>query len=155
MPISHTRIWTPVLMSRKIDGISTLFHIIPEHPEWNHQAMANSHTVHWVLGFLMTPMRTRQNTVWAGELRWMWELHSNFKSLQCRDSIHSMTGVFRWCGCFQMCLKIQRMILWWKSMAPRHYILQWKVWCMLFGLKMNMFNRMWHTGWSKLQRPGQ
>ena len=73
--------------------------------------MANSHTVHGVLGFLMSLLDTGRKIVWAGKLRRMRELDSNFRSLQLWDSIHSMTGVIRRCGCFQVRLKIQRMRL--------------------------------------------
>jgi len=69
--------------------------------------MADSHTVRGVLRFLMSLISTRQKIGWAGELRQMQELDSNFKSLQRWDSIHSMTGVVRQCGCFQVGLKIQ------------------------------------------------
>jgi len=62
-----------------------------------------------------------------------------------------MTGVIRWCGCFQVRLKIQKMILWWKSMVQRHCILQWKVWYSVSGLKMKKLNRMRRTGWYRLQ----
>jgi len=120
--------------------------------------MANSHTVYGVLGYLMSLIGTRWKIVWADELRWMWELDSNFKSLQSRVCIHSMTGVSRRCGCFQVCLDIQRMILWWKSTAPRHCIPQWRVWCMLCGLKTKMLNRMRHTGsseWQSRRRSGR
>jgi len=68
--------------------------------------MAGSHTIHGVLGCLMSRIGTRQEIAWAGESRWMRELDSNFKSLQRRDSIHSMTGVIRRWGCFQVRLKI-------------------------------------------------
>ena len=73
--------------------------------------MANSQTVHGVLGFLMSSISIRQNVVWAGELPRMRELDSNFESLQLQDSIRSMTGVFGRCDCFQVCLRIQRMRL--------------------------------------------
>ena len=59
MRILHMRIWTPVLISRKTKGISTLCCMIPSHPERNHQAMANSPSLHGVLGFLMGPIGTR------------------------------------------------------------------------------------------------
>jgi len=81
----------------------------------------------------------------------MRELVSNFQWLQHRVSIHSMTGVFRRCDCFQVHLKIQRMTLCWKSTVTRHSILLWIVWCMQFGLKTNTLNRMRHTRWSNLQ----
>jgi len=55
------------------------------------------------------------------------------------------------CGCCQVRLKIQRMILWWKSMVRRHCILQWRVWCMLCGLMTKKLNKMWRTGWYRLQ----
>jgi len=154
MRISPTSIWTPVLTSQRTDGVSTWCRMIPQHPEQNHQAMANSHAILGVLGCLMSLTVTRWKTVWAGELRWMRELDWNFKSLQRRVSIHSVTGVFRWCGCLQVHLKIQRMILWWKSTPPRYCIPLWRVWCMLSGLKTNMLNGMRHTGWSKLQSTG-
>jgi len=66
-----------------------------------------------------------------------------------------MTGVFRQCSCFQVCLKIQKMILRWKCTALIHCILQWRVWCILAGLTRNTLNGMRHTGWSKLQIPGR
>jgi len=97
--------------------------------------MANSHTVHGVLGYLMSLIGTRRKIVWAGDLGWMRGSDSNFKSLQRQVSIDSMTGVDRWCSCFQMCLNIHRMILWWKSAAPRNFIPQSRVRCMLSGLK--------------------
>ena len=153
--ISPRRIWTPVLTSQKTDGISALFDMITYHPERNHQATANSQTVRGVLGFLISLMSTRRKIVWAGELRWMRELDSNFKSLQHQDSIHSITGVFRRCGCFQVHLKIHRMIVWWKCTAPRHYILQWSVQCMECGLKINKLNRMRHTRRFKMHSPEQ
>jgi hypothetical protein len=43
--------------------------MIPYHPERNHQAMANAHTDHGVLGYLISLIGTRQNIVWAGELQ--------------------------------------------------------------------------------------
>ena len=70
--------------------------------------MADSHTVPGVLGFLLSLIDTRRKIAWGDELRPMRELDSNFKSLQLWDSIHSMTGVIRQCGYFQMHLKIQR-----------------------------------------------
>jgi len=155
MRISPTRIWTPVSTSQKTDGIFTLCRMIPEHPERYHQAMANSHTVHGVLGYLMSLISTRRKIVWAGKLRWMRKLDSNFKSLQRKVSIHSMTGVFRRCGCFQVRLKIQKMILWSKCTAPMRCILRWRVWCMLSGLTLNKLNKMRNTGWSNLQSPGR
>jgi len=152
---SPTRIWTPVLTSQKTHGISTLFHTKPKHPERNHQATANSHTVQGVLGHSMCPIGTRLKTVCTGKLQWMQELRSNFKSLQRRDSIHSMTGVIRWCGCFQVCLKIQKMILRWKSMVQRHCITQWRVRCMLSGLKTKNLNWMQCTRRYRLQSLGR
>ena len=62
-------------------------------------------------GYLMSLIGTRRKIVWAGDLHSMRELDSNLKSPQRRFSIHSMTGVFRRCGCFQVILNIQRMIL--------------------------------------------
>jgi len=115
--------------------------------------MANTHTVQGVLGYLMSVIGTRWKVVWAGKLQWMQELDSNFKSLQRRVSIHWMTGDFRRCGCFQVRLNIQRIILWWKSTALRHCIRQWRVWCMVSGLKPKTLNGMHHTGWSKSQSP--
>jgi len=109
----------------------------------------------WSFGIMMSPIGITIKTVWAGELRWLRELDTNIKSQLHRDYIHSMTGVFRWCGCFQVGLKIQRMILWWKSMVLRHWILQWIVWCMLSGLKTKKLNRMWRSGWFGLQSHGQ
>jgi len=133
MQISPTRIWTPVLTSQKTYWIPTLCRMIRYHPERNHQVTANSPTVHGVLGFLMSPISIILKTVWAGKFRWMRELDSNFMSQVHWDSIHSITGVFRWCGCFQVPLRIQRMIPRWKSMVLRHWIPQWRVWCMLSG----------------------
>ena len=103
----------------------------------------------------MSPIGTRLRKVWAGKLRWMWKLDSNFRSNLHRDSIQSMTGVFRQCGCFQVPLKIQRMILWWKSMVLGHCIPLWRVWCMLSRLKTKKLNRMRRTGWFRLQSHGQ
>jgi len=112
MPISPMRIGTQVLTSQKTDGLSSLFHMIPGHPEHNHQATANSHNVQGVLGFLGSPISTRLKTVWAGKLWWKWELDSNFKSQLRLDCIHSMTGVIRQCGSFQVRQQITRMIEW-------------------------------------------
>jgi len=155
MQISTRRIWTPVLTSPKTDGISYLYGMISSHRERNHPATANSHLVQGVLGFLMSVTGTRRKIVWAGKLRCMRELNSIFKSLQRRDTIPSMTGVFRRCGCVQVRLKIQRMGLRWKSTAPIHCILLWRVWCMPSGLKTRRLTRMQHSGWSKLQSPRQ
>jgi len=94
MWISLTRIWTIVLMSRKTHVISTLCHIIPYHPERNHQATAMCPTVHGFLGFSMGPISATLKTVWAGKLWWMRKLDSNFKAQLNRDCIHSITGVF-------------------------------------------------------------
>ena len=117
--------------------------------------MANSPTVHGVLGILMSPIGIRRTTVWAGKLRWMRELDSNFKSQLHGDSIHSMTGVFRRCGCFQVLLKIQRMILWWRSTVLTHCTPLWRIWYMLSGLKMKKLNNMWRTGWFRLHSHGR
>ena len=68
-------------------------------------------------GMLITLISTRQRTVWAGKLQWIWTFYSNFNLLLHLDSIHSMTGVIRQCGYFQLGLTIQRIILWWKSMV--------------------------------------
>jgi len=117
--------------------------------------MANSHPVHGVLGYLMSTIGTRQRIVWAGELRGVGDIDPNFMSQQCGDSIQYMTGVFTRCGCFQGCLKIQKMRQWWKSMAPRHCIPRWRVRCMPSRLMIKSLDRMRHTGWSKLQSPGR
>jgi len=117
--------------------------------------MANYHTVHGVLRFLMSLIGTRRKIVSAGELRRIRELDPNFKSLQRQDCIRSMTGVIRQCGCFQVCLRIQRMILWWECSLLMHWIPLWRVWCMYSGLKTRMLNMMWHTGWSKLESAEQ
>ena len=154
MRISPTSIWTPVLTRQKPDGLSTMCRMIRQHPERNHQATANSHTVHGVLGYLMSLTGTRQKVMWAGTLRWMGELASHFQSLQRRVSSQFMIGVCRRCGCFQVCLNIQRVILWWKSTVPRHCIPQWTVWRMLSGLKTKTLNGMRHTGWCKLESTG-
>jgi len=42
--------------------------MIPQHPERNHQAMADSHTVPGVLGFLKSLIDTRRKIASAGEL---------------------------------------------------------------------------------------
>jgi len=85
MQISPTRISTPVLTSQTTDGISTLCRVIPQHPERNHQVMANAPTLHGVVGFLMSPISTGRKTVWAGTLR------------QCKHwiqtSSHRYTGI--------------------------------------------------------------
>jgi len=117
--------------------------------------MADSHTVPGVLGFLMSVIDTKRKIAWAGELPPMRELDSNFKSLQLRDSIQSITGVMRQCGCFQVRLKIQRTRLWWKCTAPMYCLPQWRVWCMPSGLNTRTLSRMRHTGWSKLQSHGR
>jgi len=98
-----------LLTCRKTDGICTLFCLIPQHLKRKHQAMGYSHAVNVVLGLLMSLIGTRRGIAWAGEFRWLWELDSSFKLPQHRDSIHSMTGVSRRCGCLQLRLKIQRM----------------------------------------------
>jgi len=117
--------------------------------------MAGSHTVHGVLGFLMSVIIWSQTIVWAGELWRMWELHLNFKSLQHRDSIHSITGVIRQCGCFQVHLKIQGMIQWWKCTVLMPCIPLGRVPCMPSRLQTMTLNRVRHTGWSNLPSPGQ
>jgi len=111
MRISPRRIWTPALMRQKTDGLSTLFHMIPWHPERNYQAMANTHTADGVMGCWISPSGTRLKTVLAGKLQQKRKFDSNFKSQLHWDSIHSMTGAIRQCGCFQVRLKIQWMIL--------------------------------------------
>lgn len=100
MQISPRRIWTPGFTSQRTDGVSTLLYILPQYPEQSHQAMANSHTVYGVLRCLFNLIRTRQTMANAGELWSMLELDWNFKSQQHGDSIHSLTCVTRWCGCF-------------------------------------------------------
>jgi len=117
--------------------------------------MANSPSVRGVLGFLMSPICIRLETVWAGTLRWIRKLDSKFMSPLHRNSIHSRTGVITRCGCFHVRVKIQTMILWWKSMVLRHCIPLWRDWCMLSGEKMKKVNRMWHTRWFRLQRHGR
>jgi len=101
MRFSPTRIWPLVLTSWKTEWISTLGHIIPLYPEQIRQAMASSHNVHGVLGFLISLISTRWKVERGGELWLIQELDSNFKSLQWWDSIHSMTGVIRQCSCFR------------------------------------------------------
>jgi len=64
----------------------------------------------WSVTIFMSSISTRLKTVWPGKLWWKWPLDSNFKSQLQQDSIHSITGVFRQCGCCLVCLKIQRMI---------------------------------------------
>ena len=117
--------------------------------------MAGSPTARGILGCLMTLIGTRRKIAWAGELRQMRQSDCNLKSLQHRDSIHSMTGVITRCGCFQVHLQIKRMRPWWKSTAPMHCIPLWNVWCKLSALKMKLLNSMRHTGWYRLQSPGQ
>ena len=46
-----------------------MFCMLPYHPDRNHQATPNSHTVHGLLEFLMSPIGKRQQTVLAGNLR--------------------------------------------------------------------------------------
>jgi hypothetical protein len=65
----------------------------------------------WSFGVLMSGIGMRRKIVWAGESRLIREMDSNFKSQQHRDSIHSMSGVIRRCGSFQVHLKIQGMAL--------------------------------------------
>jgi len=108
--------------------------------------MANSHTVYGVVGFLISPIGIRLKTVWAGKLRYMQKLHSNFKSQLHRDSIHSMTGVCRPCHWFEVRLMVRRMRQWWKTMVLRHWNLQWRVWWMLSRPKTNNINKMRRTG---------
>jgi len=115
MRILPLRSWTAVLRSWKPDGISTLCCMIPWHPERNHQTMANSPTVHWVSGFLTSPVSTRLESICAGRLQRMRKLDSNFKSHLHQDTTHSITGVIWQCGCFHVPLTIQRMIQGWKS----------------------------------------
>jgi len=155
MRISHTRIWTLPLSIWKADRVSTLCHRMPYYSDRNHEATANSPIVHGVLGFLIIPIGTRVNTVWPGKLRWMCKLDSIFKSQLHQDSIHSMTGVFRQCGCFQVHLTVQNMIPWWKSIMLRDCIPLWIVWCMLSELKTMKLNRMPRTTWYKIQCLGR
>jgi len=151
--ISPWRVWTPVLMIRRTDGISTMHWMILQNPKRNHQSIAGSHTVYGVLGFLMSLIGIRRKIAWAGDLCRMQELDSNLDSLPLDDSIHCMTGVIRRCGCFQVHLKMNRMGLWWKSMVLTHCFWLWRVWCMSSSLKSKMLNRIRHTGWYRLQRP--
>jgi len=66
-----------------------------------------------------------------------------------------MTGVNRWCGYFQECLKIRRMKLCWNCMVQTHCILLRRVRCMLSGQKTKKLNRMRRTWWYRLQSGGQ
>jgi len=102
----------------------------------------------------MSPISIRWNTVWAAKLQWMRGLDWNFRSQLHRDSIHSIAGIFRWCGCFQVRLKIQSMILWWKSLVLRQCNQLWSVRCMLSRQKMMKLNRMQLPRWFRLQRHG-
>jgi len=74
------------------------------------QAMANFHTVFGDIGFLIGLIHRSQKTVWAGRLWLGHVLDSNYRWLLCRDSIHSLLGVTRYYGSFQMHLKIERLI---------------------------------------------
>jgi len=68
---------------------------------------------------------------------------------------HSLYDLcIRQCGCLQVCLSIQRMILWGKSTLPMHCIPLLRVWCTPAGLKTMTLHSMQHTGWSILQSPG-
>jgi len=155
MRISTMMIWTPVRTSRKTDGISTLCRMIPQHPVRNHQVTAISTTVHAVLAFLMSPIGTQLKTVWAGTSQWMRKLDSNFKSQLQWDSIHSMTGAIRWCGCFQVHRKIPRRGPWRISRVQMDYIPLGRVWSMLSGLKTKKLNSMWRTRRYRLQSLGR
>ena len=48
----------------------------------------------------MSPISTRLKSIWACIVWSQLELDSNLKWQLCRDSIHSMTSVVRWHGCF-------------------------------------------------------
>jgi len=148
--ISPRMIQIQALMSRRTDAIPTLFHMIPSYPECNHQATANSHTVYGFLGFLNSPIDTRLKAVWAAILQSIWEMDSNFKSHQCQDSIHSMTGIIRWYSNVQVHLKVQRLLLRWKSMVQR-YCIQWEtVQCMASIPKTEKLRRMQCIWWPRL-----
>ena len=66
-----------------------------------------------------------------------------------------MTGVFEWCGCFQVHLRIQSMVLWWRSMVLTYCIPLWRVWCMPSGPKMHKPNSIRRIEWYRLQSHGQ
>jgi len=93
MQISPTMIRTPVVMSWKTVGISTKCRMIPEDPEPDRQAPANSLIVHGVFGFLTSPISTTLETVCAGILGWQCELDSNFNP-QLRRDFYSL---YDWC----------------------------------------------------------
>jgi hypothetical protein len=128
--------------------------MIRSYPERNRQAMASSYTAHGVLGFLISLISTRWKVEWGGDLGLIQGLDWNFKSLQRQDSIHSMTGLIRQCSNFQVHLKIQWRIQWWKRTVIMHCIPVSRVWYMLSGLKTMMLNRMHHTGCSKSPSTG-
>jgi len=148
------RIYTPVSTSCKINGTSTLFDMIPQRPERNLQATANSHTVYGDLGCLMSLIGTWWNTVWASKFCRKWDLDSYFKSQLYQNAIHSFTGVTRQCGCIQVHITIQRMILWWKSMVQRNWIPQWWPWHMPSRLTTKQCKQMQCATRYRLQSPG-
>jgi hypothetical protein len=61
----------------------------------------------WSVGIFDVSHWYETKIAWAVELRQMWELDSTFESLQRRDSLHSLPGVVRQFGCFQVHLKIR------------------------------------------------
>jgi len=136
MWISPRRISTAVSINQITHGISTMLYMIPLHPEQIHQATANSHTAHGVVGLLMSPISTRLKMLFTGKLRWKGELDFNFKSQPHWNSIQSMTDAIWRRGCFQVLLKILWMIQWWKRIVQRHCIALWRVWCMQSGQNM-------------------
>jgi len=89
----------------------------------------NSYTVHGVLGILTSPISTRWKTAWIGESRWILRLDWSFMSQLCCNSTHFVIGVVRQCSCDDRHLKIQTIILQWKSIVPKHSILRWQVCC--------------------------
>jgi len=99
----------------------------------------------------ISTIHSRLTTVWDGKLRWTQKLDSKIKSQYFWDSIHSMTGDIRQCGCFQVCLNIHSMIQYWNRIKQRHYITQWRVWCMLSRLMVQKLKLMRRNGRERLQ----
>jgi len=109
----------------------------------------------WSFGFLVVSHKYKMKN-WVG-----WEIMMNtrigFKfQATARPWFHPLVD---WCYqvtlLFQVCLKIQWMILWWTSMVQRHCILLWRVWRMPSRQKTKMCNRMGRTIWYKFHRPWQ
>jgi len=65
----------------------------------------------WRFGIYDESHRYRTKNIVGWHIVMMRKLDSKFKSQLHRDSIHSMTGAIRRCGCFQVRLTIQRMRL--------------------------------------------